>query len=119
MSLVVVVVVMVFAWRNLFLTLGCCRYANGKVCLSLLGTWRGGGASEEWNDKSTLMQVRWWWWFPRACAGGVGCKRALAVVQWWCVLQVLVSILGLIFVEVRTCTFCRVVPVMSRVRSLT
>jgi len=32
-------------------------YNTGKVCLSLLGTWRGGGKSEEWNDKSSLLQV--------------------------------------------------------------
>ena len=32
-------------------------YNTGKVCLSLLGTWRGGGAAEEWNDKSSLLQV--------------------------------------------------------------
>eukprot|EP01130_Rhizamoeba_saxonica_P017200 TRINITY_DN8235_c0_g1_i1.p1 TRINITY_DN8235_c0_g1~~TRINITY_DN8235_c0_g1_i1.p1 ORF type:complete len:623 (+),score=138.71 TRINITY_DN8235_c0_g1_i1:192-1871(+) len=31
-------------------------YACGKVCLSLLGTWRG-GPNEEWNDNSTLLQV--------------------------------------------------------------
>ena len=32
-------------------------YNTGKVCLSLLGTWRGGGKSEEWNEKSSLLQV--------------------------------------------------------------
>ena len=26
-------------------------YANGKVCLSLLGTWRGRSAAENWNPK--------------------------------------------------------------------
>ena len=31
-------------------------YANGKVCLSLLGTWQG-DASESWNESSTLLQV--------------------------------------------------------------
>lgn len=32
-------------------------YANGKVCLSLLGTW-GGHESEQWNPKtSTMLQV--------------------------------------------------------------
>ena len=31
-------------------------YACGKVCLSLLGTWRG-NASESWNENSTLLQV--------------------------------------------------------------
>lgn len=32
-------------------------YKNGKVCLSLLGTWRG-SAGEEWNkDTSTLQQL--------------------------------------------------------------
>jgi baculoviral IAP repeat-containing protein 6 len=33
-------------------------YNNGKVCLSLLGTWRGGASgSENWTKKSTLWQV--------------------------------------------------------------
>lgn len=33
-------------------------YDSGKVCLSLLGTWRGGSKSEEWNPKtSTILQV--------------------------------------------------------------
>jgi hypothetical protein len=33
-------------------------YANGKVCLSLLGTWSGGAKGEEWNAKtSTTLQV--------------------------------------------------------------
>lgn len=33
-------------------------YANGKVCLSLLGTWRGLNQSQEWNQKtSNLWQV--------------------------------------------------------------
>ena len=33
-------------------------YADGKVCLSLLGTWHGGHASEKWNSSSsTLLQV--------------------------------------------------------------
>ncbi|XP_041374880.1 uncharacterized protein LOC121387745 [Gigantopelta aegis] len=33
-------------------------YSDGKVCLSLLGTWHGGNASEKWNPgKSTLYQV--------------------------------------------------------------
>ncbi|XP_013383358.1 uncharacterized protein LOC106153808 isoform X1 [Lingula anatina] len=33
-------------------------YADGKVCLSLLGTWHGGDASEKWNPKtSSLYQV--------------------------------------------------------------
>lgn len=32
-------------------------YACGKVCLSLLGTWRG-SASENWDPKlSTILQV--------------------------------------------------------------
>ena len=32
-------------------------YNNGKVCLSLLGTWAG-GAGESWNaDTSTFLQV--------------------------------------------------------------
>jgi ubiquitin-protein ligase len=31
-------------------------YANGKVCLSLLGTWRG-SAAESWTPDSTLLQV--------------------------------------------------------------
>ncbi|XP_065914560.1 ubiquitin conjugation factor E4 A-like [Dysidea avara] len=33
-------------------------YADGKVCLSLLGTWHGGDATEKWNPQnSTLFQV--------------------------------------------------------------
>jgi len=33
-------------------------YADGKVCLSLLGTWHGGHASEKWNStSSSLSQV--------------------------------------------------------------
>ena len=33
-------------------------YADGKVCLSLLGTWHGGGVEEKWDAKtSTLYQV--------------------------------------------------------------
>jgi ubiquitin-protein ligase len=33
-------------------------YADGKVCLSLLGTWHGGAAEEKWDAKrSTLAQV--------------------------------------------------------------
>lgn len=33
-------------------------YADGKVCLSLLGTWHGGDASEKWDPKkSSLYQV--------------------------------------------------------------
>ncbi|KAK7466645.1 hypothetical protein BaRGS_00037253, partial [Batillaria attramentaria] len=33
-------------------------YADGKVCLSLLGTWHAGDASEKWNPaKSSLYQV--------------------------------------------------------------
>lgn len=33
-------------------------YADGKVCLSLLGTWHGGSASEKWSpDTSSLFQV--------------------------------------------------------------
>ncbi|KAA1471451.1 hypothetical protein DENSPDRAFT_837440 [Dentipellis sp. KUC8613] len=31
-------------------------YANGKVCLSLLGTWPG-RPEEQWSSKSTLLQV--------------------------------------------------------------
>ena len=31
-------------------------YANGKVCLSLLGTWDG-NPEEKWTSKSTLLQV--------------------------------------------------------------
>lgn len=30
---------------------------QGKVCLSLLGTWRGNSASENWTADSTLLQV--------------------------------------------------------------
>lgn len=31
-------------------------YANGYVCLSLIGTWSG-GPNENWNEKSNLLQV--------------------------------------------------------------
>ncbi len=35
-----------------------CRYADGKVCLSLLGTWHGGGESEKWSPAtSNLFQL--------------------------------------------------------------
>lgn len=33
-------------------------YADGKVCLSLLGTWHGGDATEKWDPThSNLQQV--------------------------------------------------------------
>ena len=33
-------------------------YADGKVCLSLLGTWHGGSAEEKWDpERSSLSQV--------------------------------------------------------------
>ena len=33
-------------------------YADGKVCLSLLGTWHGGDATEKWDPtQSSLSQV--------------------------------------------------------------
>ncbi|CAH1790115.1 unnamed protein product [Owenia fusiformis] len=33
-------------------------YSDGKVCLSLLGTWHGGNASEKWNPQtSSIYQV--------------------------------------------------------------
>eukprot|EP01063_Lacrimia_lanifica_P024301 TRINITY_DN3222_c5_g1_i1.p1 TRINITY_DN3222_c5_g1~~TRINITY_DN3222_c5_g1_i1.p1 ORF type:complete len:1586 (+),score=509.76 TRINITY_DN3222_c5_g1_i1:58-4815(+) len=32
-------------------------YANGYICLSLLGTWDSHQTCEEWSDKSTLLQV--------------------------------------------------------------
>lgn len=33
-------------------------YADGKVCLSLLGTWHGGDATEKWDPlRSNLLQV--------------------------------------------------------------
>ena len=32
-------------------------YNNGRVCLSLLGTWRGDGSGEKWTSGSTLLQV--------------------------------------------------------------
>jgi ubiquitin-protein ligase len=31
-------------------------YTDGKVCLSLLGTWEG-AASEKWNESSTILQL--------------------------------------------------------------
>lgn len=34
-------------------------YADGKVCLSLLGTWHGGDATEKWDPlRSNLLQAR-------------------------------------------------------------
>ena len=36
-------------------------YADGKVCLSLLGTWHGGDASEKWDPlRSNLLQVKFY-----------------------------------------------------------
>ena len=32
-------------------------YQCGKVCLSLLGTWEG-AQGEQWNETSTILQVR-------------------------------------------------------------
>ena len=32
-------------------------YADGKVCLSLLGTWNSPHANEKWTEKSTLLQL--------------------------------------------------------------
>ncbi|OAL36383.1 hypothetical protein AYO20_04279 [Fonsecaea nubica] len=32
-------------------------YEEGKVCLSLLGTWSGENESEKWSNKATLLQV--------------------------------------------------------------
>lgn len=32
-------------------------YEDGKVCLSLLGTWHGNSESETWTSKSSLLQV--------------------------------------------------------------
>jgi ubiquitin-protein ligase len=33
-------------------------YADGKVCLSILGTWSAGSQSEKWNEKtSSLLQI--------------------------------------------------------------
>lgn len=32
-------------------------YNCGKVCLSLLGTWKGGHKGEDWNNDSTLQQL--------------------------------------------------------------
>jgi ubiquitin-protein ligase len=32
-------------------------YASGKVCLSLLGTWRGRNAQENWTKSSSIWQV--------------------------------------------------------------
>jgi hypothetical protein len=55
-------------------------YADGKVCLSLLGTWHGGDESEKWQPgTSTLFQVGccrtppppWPWGRLKAPAQGV------------------------------------------------
>lgn len=32
-------------------------YEEGKICLSLLGTWTGKHESEKWSDKSTILQL--------------------------------------------------------------
>jgi ubiquitin-protein ligase len=41
------------------------RYADGKVCLSLLGTFSSSDASERWNPAtSSVFQVLTW---PEAC----------------------------------------------------
>ena len=47
-----------FRWASFQKVLTLCRYADGKVCLSLLGTWHGGSDSEKWQPgKSSLFQV--------------------------------------------------------------
>ena len=32
-------------------------YEDGKICLSLLGTWDAGERNEAWSDKSTILQI--------------------------------------------------------------
>jgi ubiquitin-conjugating enzyme E2 O len=32
-------------------------YEEGKICLSLLGTWSGKNESERWSDKATILQL--------------------------------------------------------------
>lgn len=32
-------------------------YEEGKICLSLLGTWSSQNEQEQWNDKATILQV--------------------------------------------------------------
>jgi ubiquitin-conjugating enzyme E2 O len=32
-------------------------YEEGKICLSLLGTWSGKNESEKWSDKATILQI--------------------------------------------------------------
>lgn len=32
-------------------------YEEGKICLSLLGTWSGQNESEKWSDKATILQL--------------------------------------------------------------
>jgi len=32
-------------------------YTNGKICLSLLGTWPGDERNETWSSKSTILQI--------------------------------------------------------------
>ncbi|KAJ9610811.1 hypothetical protein H2200_005588 [Cladophialophora chaetospira] len=32
-------------------------YEEGKICLSLLGTWSGRNESEKWSDKATILQL--------------------------------------------------------------
>lgn len=55
----------------------CCA-ADGKVCLSLLGTWHGGDEASKWNPSSSSL------------------------------FQILLSIQGMIFVEVGDSLLCRV-----------
>ena len=32
-------------------------YEDGKICLSLLGTWPGDGHNDTWSEKSTILQI--------------------------------------------------------------
>ena len=32
-------------------------YEEGKICLSLLGTWQGKNETERWNEKATILQI--------------------------------------------------------------
>ena len=60
-------------------------YNEGKVCLSLLGTW-GGAKGEEWNaDNSTIIQV-------------IIIKLIIIIIIIIIIIQVLVSIQSLILV---------------------
>jgi len=38
-------------------------YEDGKVCLSLLGTWHGKDETEEWTSNSNILQVKSFYYY--------------------------------------------------------